>query len=275
MSASHVGPSTCSSRRPLTLSPAEQTRMSTRSTASKNARTADLSETSTFTGPRRASAWHVTPSDSNRATIAAPMPLPPPVTTATRPASDSSTEKHLEVCGRALPQLGERDRAFLEREDGLQLAEAGPAAREQVEGALKVAVLVREDAADGVVAAHHAPPRQRCLVGVHADEDRGAGRPEQVERQAACRLRARGVDHHVQPTIDLGRRVDRSVGAQRERVLAARGMPLDDGHDLDTVKQRRLQAREADGPGADDRGALDALGKAGAHGVDAIREGLG
>src|SRR5579859_7730917 len=246
--------------------------MSRSSSESTKASTADRSDTSSFTGPRRETAWHVTPSAVSRCTIAAPIPLPPPVTTATLPARDSSTQEDLDVVGGPSGQLGEGGRTAIQGQYVFQLTNSGSALSEQVERTREVGVLVAEDSADGVVAAHDSPPWEGSLVAVHADEHRGAARAEQVEGDPARRLGAGRVDHELDTGLHALGSLARIASAQPQRVLAARRMALDDGHVGDAVEQRRLHAGQADRPGADDDSALDALRGALADGVHAVGE---
>src|SRR5205807_2842810 len=124
----------------------------------------------------RETAWQLTPASVSRETIAWPMPLLPPVTTATLPARLSSAKENLDVLGRPLGQGGEGGGPAVQGEQRSQLTNAGTALGDPFPGLAEVSVGVPEDAPDGLVAPDHTLPGERGLVGMETDEDRRPSR---------------------------------------------------------------------------------------------------
>src|ERR1700736_4164658 len=114
--------------------------MSRRLGESTNRGSAWGSETSSLTGSGRLMAWQLTRAPVSAPCTAAPLPLPPPVTTATLPASDSGTQEDLYVVRRTLGQGCKCCWALLDGHHGLQVADAATPGRQPVERLFEVRI---------------------------------------------------------------------------------------------------------------------------------------
>src|SRR5438309_9572188 len=248
--------------------------MSRRSSESTSACTARWSDTSSFTGPRLPTAWQSTPAPVRAWTTAAPMPLPPPVTTATLPASDSGTEEHLDVVNRPLGQRGKRRRAVLERHDITHGADARPPRAEPIERLPEVQVRVSEYTFDRVVAANDPVPWQRRLVLVQADENRGSGRTQELDRKEPRGAGTHRVDHEVDARLHLAAGRVSTMRAEPAGMVAASGVQLDHIDAAAAVQESGLHAGEPDRAGPDHDGVVDPVWCDAPQRMHSISEGL-